>query len=84
MKNKIDDLRNHLFTQLERLNDDEEMKDQKKLEQEIERAKAIADIGQVLVNSAKVEVDFIRATDMNNGTGFFPDLASKQPPKQIG
>lgn len=77
MQNKIEDLRNHLFTQLERLNDDEEMKDSEKLKMELERAKAIAELGQVIVNSAKVEVDYVRATKRSDGTGFIPDPIKK-------
>ena len=63
MKNKIVDLRNHLFEVIESLKDKEKP-------MEVERAKAIADVAQVIVNSAKVEVDFIRATDMAKDTGF--------------
>jgi hypothetical protein len=37
---------------------------------EIDRAKAVADVAQVIVNSAKVEVDFLRATDRSQGSGF--------------
>lgn len=29
----------------------------------VEQARAISDIGQVIISSAKVEVDYIRATD---------------------
>lgn len=54
MKNKITDLRNHLFATLEALQDPDNPMD-------IERARAVADVGQVIVNSVKVEVDFIRA-----------------------
>jgi hypothetical protein len=63
MKNKIEDLRNHLFATLEGLQDEENP-------MEIDRAKTIADVAQVIVNSAKIEVDFIRATGGNQGTGF--------------
>jgi hypothetical protein len=63
MKNKIEDLRDHLFETIEALKDSEKPMD-------IERAKAIADVSQVIVNSAKVEVDFIRATDAAQDTGF--------------
>lgn len=66
MKNKIEDLRNHLFATLESLQDDEKPMD-------INRAKAIADVAQVIVNSAKIEVDFIRATGRDGGTGFIPE-----------
>lgn len=64
-KNRIEDLRNHLFATLEALQDvDAPM--------EIERAKTIADVAQVIINSAKIEVDFIRATGISQGTGFIP------------
>jgi hypothetical protein len=60
MKNKVGDLRNHLFNALERLNDDELSEDQLKLE--ISRAQAIADVGKVLVDSAKTAVMFAKVT----------------------
>jgi hypothetical protein len=67
-RNKIEDLRNHLFATLEALQDEENPMD-------IERAKTIADVSQVIVNSAKVEVDFIKATGKNDSTtGFIPDI----------
>lgn len=53
MKNKIDDLRNHLFAALEALADEEKP-------MEIERAQAIADVAQTIINSAKVEVDLLK------------------------
>lgn len=56
MKNKLSDLRNHLFATLEALQDPEKPMD-------IERANAIAEVGKVLVDSAKVEVMFIKAMD---------------------
>lgn len=61
-KNKIDDLRNHLFETLEALKDTEKPMD-------IDRAKAIADVARVIVDSAKVEVQFIEATG-EAGSGF--------------
>ncbi len=76
MKNKIEDLRNHLFAQLERLGDDENMKNPIKLEKEVQRAKAIADVSKVIVESAKIEVQFIEATSSQNATGFM--LTQKQ------
>lgn len=66
MKNKIEDLRNHLFATLEALQDKDEP-------MEIERAKAVADVAQVIVNSAKIEVDFLRATGREQGSGFIPE-----------
>lgn len=77
-KNKIEDLRNHLFATLEALQDEDNPMD-------IERAKAIASVAQTIVNSAKVEVDFIRATGMDMGTGFItePKITSTPPKIQI-
>lgn len=49
MKNKIVDLRNHLFATIEGLLDEEKPLD-------IERAKAVALVGQTIIESAKVEV----------------------------
>ena len=63
MKNKMTDLRNHLFATLEALQDTDNP-------MEIERAKAICQVGSVLVASAKVEVDFINAVGGNSSTGF--------------
>lgn len=77
MKNKIEDLRNHLFAQLERLGDEEKMKNPIALDREVKKSKAIQEIAQVIVNSAKVEVDFIKATE-NKGTGFLPEDGQKK------
>ena len=63
MKNKIEDLHNHLFVTLEGLQD-------KDNPMELDRAKTIADVAQVIINSAKVEVQFIEATGAMEGTGF--------------
>lgn len=75
-KNKIEDLRNIVFAALERLDDDDTMKNPLALEKELKRAGAIADLAQVIVNSAKVEVDFIKATE-KDGTGFINDETKK-------
>ena len=62
MKNKIEDLRNHLFAALEALGDKESPMD-------IERAHAIADVAQTIINSAKVEVDYLKIAG-GRGTDF--------------
>lgn len=58
-RNKINDLRNHLFASLERLDNDELTPEQ--LEAEIKKAEAVAIVGNVIIQSAKVEVDFLKA-----------------------
>lgn len=59
-RNKISDLRDHLFAALERIDNDELSSEE--IKNEVEKAKAISSIGSVLINSAKVEIDFIKAT----------------------
>lgn len=71
MKNKIEDLRNHLFATIEGLLDEDKPMD-------LDRAKAVADVAQVIVNSAKIEVDFIKVTGRDQGTGFIPDTVVKK------
>ena len=60
-RNKLSDLRDHMFAALERIDDDQLTPEQ--LKNEIDKAKSIA-IGSVIINSAKVEVDYIKATGM--------------------
>lgn len=64
MKNKIEDLRNHLFATIEALRDQEKP-------MELARAKVIADVAQAIINSAKVECDYIELTGQK-GSGFIP------------
>jgi len=65
MKNKIVDLRDHLFETIEALKDKDHPMD-------IQRAKAIANAAQVIVNSVKVENEFLKLTG-GKGSGFVPD-----------
>ncbi|EMY6467013.1 hypothetical protein ABCL20_004489 [Vibrio alginolyticus] len=55
MKNKLTDLNNHLFAQLERLSD-ESTKGEELLE-EIKRAKAVSSISKDIINNASVALD---------------------------
>lgn len=64
MKNKIEDLRDHLFATLEDLRDKEKPMD-------IARAKAIANVAAAIVNSAKVENEYMKLTG-GQGSGFIP------------
>ncbi len=77
MKNKIDDLRNHLFETLEALKDEEKP-------MELDRAKAIADVARVIVESAKVEVAFLEVTGALQSTDFLSVESKPTPaPRQI-
>jgi len=66
MKNKISDLRNHLFSVLEELTDPESTYD-------IAKAKVVADVAQVIINSAKIENDYIKIIGGTHGSGFIED-----------
>ena len=56
-RNKINDLRNHLFEVIEMLKDDEPNS------MTIEKAETIAQVAQVIINTGKLETDYIKATD---------------------
>lgn len=55
MPNTLEDLREHLFQTLKSLRDKEHPMD-------IGRAKAIAEVASEVIESAKVEVEYVRAT----------------------
>lgn len=54
MKNRIQDLRDHLFATLEALKD-------KEAPMEVERARAISEISGKIIDTARVEVDMVKA-----------------------
>jgi hypothetical protein len=66
MKNKISDLRNHLFSVLEELTDPESTYD-------IAKAKVVADVAQVIINSAKVENQYLKIIGGTHGSGFIEE-----------
>ena len=68
-KNKISNLRDHLFAVIEALQDKDEPMD-------IERAKAVAAIAQVIVNSAKVEVQHMQVPHTHHISVVLDALAS--------
>ena len=71
----INELREHLFDTLRGLKDGSINVDQ---------ARAVSDVAQVLINTAKVEVDYLRATGQQSGTGFVPVLEDKGGNRQGG
>lgn len=76
MKNKITDLRNHLFETIEKLLDEEPNG------MTVEKAKAIAGVADKIIDTAKVEIEYMNALgDMPTeiraiSTGFLPDKTS--------
>lgn len=71
-RNKIDDLRNHLFETLEALKDEDKPMD-------LDRARAVAEVAKVIVESAKVEVNFLKVTGAIRSTNFLPMDGDEQP-----
>jgi hypothetical protein len=63
-KNKMEDLRNHLFATLESLSDPDNPMD-------LERARTISGVAQTIINSATVEVKLLNAMGSSRGSSFF-------------
>lgn len=57
MNNKLSDLNNHLFLQIERLGD--ESIQGEKLDAEIQRAKAIVGVSEQIIEGARVTLDVL-------------------------
>lgn len=67
MKNKLTDLNDHLFAQLERLGDEELTGEA--LEKEITRAKAVSDVSRQIIENAKVALDATKLQVEYGGAG---------------
>ena len=73
-KNKLEDLRNHLFETIELLKDDDRP-------MEVDRARAVAEVANTILESAKVELGFIRAMDADVDSGF---ISASNETKRLG
>jgi len=76
-KTTLNDLRDHLFDVIERLKDsnDPDVDDKEKIS--IESAQAIVGCSQAIINSAKLEVDFLKIVAENGGANTFQAAVSK-------
>jgi hypothetical protein len=72
MKNKLSDLNNHLFEQIERLNDDDLKGDD--LNQEILRAAAMCNVAGQIIASGKLVLEAVKTADMIPGMEKVPLL----------
>ena len=61
MKNKLSDLNNHLFAQLERLSDEDLTMEQ--IDKEVTRGKAINEIAKTVVDNAKLVLEAAKLKD---------------------
>lgn len=71
-KSRLEDLRNHLFETLESLRDEEKP-------MEIERALAVSNVAQAIIDSAKIELKFIELT----GDGVYSRFLSSDDVKAL-
>lgn len=77
MKNKLIDLNNHLFAQLERLND-EALKGEE-LHAEINRSKAVSGIATQIIGNARLALDAqIAADEMGFKQERLPQMLEQQ------
>jgi hypothetical protein len=72
MKNKITDLRNHLFETIEALKDPD-------TPMEVQRAKAIYETAQTIIESGKLELQFIEVVGQGENSQFFEQPPVVQP-----
>ena len=72
-KNTMVDLNDHLFLQLERLNDEDMKEDD--LKREIARAKAVSGVANQVINNARVCLDGMKA---------FNEGLIKKAPRMLG
>ena len=72
-KNDIVELRSHLFDALRQLKDKSNTVD-------LDRIKMINQTAQVIINSAKVEVDYAKATGHTSSSGFLTDSGTTGKP----
>lgn len=72
-KNKIEDLRDHLFETLEALKDTD-----RPLDEEIKRAKTVVEVSAQIIDSARVEVKYAQVASEVLGTDFLDRDAKSQ------
>jgi hypothetical protein len=73
-KNKIADLRDHLFETIEALKDPDKPMD-------LDRARAISTVAQTIINAAKIEVDMVKAVGGDAPNFFNVTPESRELPK---
>lgn len=79
MKNRLTDLNNHLFAQLERLSDEGLTSEQ--VDQEAKRTAAIVDVADKIIGNARLSIDACRLV-ADHGDRFLNHLPMIQGPKE--
>lgn len=85
MKNKLNDLNNHLFAQLERLGD--EKLTQEELEREVQRTDSIVSVSEQIINNAQIAInaaELVAKHGCGNWENMLPNLEGRpKPPKVV-
>lgn len=79
MKNKLSDLNNHLFAQLERLSDESLTAEQ--VEQEVKRTDAIVHVSEQIVRNADLQLKAVTIL-ANHGERYRPHLTMIEGAKE--
>lgn len=74
MNNKLTDLNDYLFEELERLNDDETLSSDEAFEKELKRSKAITGVAQNIINNASLLLDAQKYVDEYGNKADMPKL----------
>lgn len=72
IKNKLSDLNNHLFEELERLNNEDLTGEA--LQEERERAKSMASIAQTIINNGELALKAVKHYDEYGNKDKVPDI----------
>lgn len=84
MKNKLPDLNDHLFAQLERLSDEDLTPEQ--IEAEVKRSEAIVDVAEQVIDGMKLQLDAVKivATHGDRMAKMMPQLTVQAAPYADG
>lgn len=77
MKNKLIDLNNHLFAQMERLSEEETVGE--KLREEIERSRALANVARNIIENARLALDAQKLLDDSMRIRRLPEMLGIEP-----
>lgn len=84
MKNKLNDLNDHLFAQLERLSDEE--LDHEGLDKEVKRTGSIISVSEQIINNAQIALnaaELVAKHGCGNWENMLPNMEGKPKPPGI-
>lgn len=84
MRNKLNDLNDHLFSQLERLSD--ENLSQEGLDKEVQRTNSIVHVSEQIINNAQIALnaaELVAKHGCGNWENMLPNIEGKPKPPMI-